>query len=122
VVTIYCSSRYSLRSNVLKTFIVHSPPAALCQVAFRIFKDLSIPYPDRAFRWATWSAVAKDFGLLHLALGFIAYSCCVNSIQGFFRRHMYIIRTSFAEYNEEKCLCTCLHRALMKRSRLLVRG
>ena len=24
-------------------------------------------------------------------------------IQGFLRRHMYIIRTSFAEYNEEKC-------------------
>ena len=39
------------------------------------------------FRWATWRTVAKDLGLLHsdFAMG----------------PSLYIIRTSFTEYNEE---------------------
>lgn len=84
----YCSSHYSPRTVVLKTtsIIVHSPHARLFQVAFQIFKDLSIPCSpsrlgvgDLEYRWR------RTFTLLHLALGIAAYSCCVNScIQTFF--------------------------------------
>ena len=90
----YCTN--SLRTVVLRTtLIVYSPPP-LCQVALRLFKDLSIPNPTRALGWATWSAVGEGLSLLHLTLGIIAYSCCVNScIQTFFRRHMYIIKNKF---------------------------
>ena len=59
--------------------------------AYQQIKDLSIPHPDHVFRWATWNAMAKNFGLIHLTFGLATYSCCVNSIQGFCCRHMYII-------------------------------